>query len=105
MLQVVEGLFLRLIGGLCELLPRCSTGHLLLLGPFLGFESAGKTLAVPIQLGGIVASLLAYYGRLWGIAKALPYKPEARRFVIGVLVAFLPAALIGAVLHGFIKDV
>jgi undecaprenyl-diphosphatase len=39
------------------------------------------------------------------IARALPYDPEARRFVIGVLVAFLPAAAIGAGLHGFIKDV
>jgi undecaprenyl-diphosphatase len=102
---MVEALFLGLIEGLTEFLPVSSTGHLLLVGHFLGFESTGKTFEVLIQLGAILAILLAYYGRLWGIAKALPYNPEARRFVIGVLVAFLPAALIGAVLHGFIKDV
>jgi undecaprenyl-diphosphatase len=105
MIQMVEALFLGLIEGLTEFLPVSSTGHLLLVGHFLGFESTGKTFEVLIQLGAILAILLAYYGRLWGIAKALPYNPEARRFVIGVLVAFLPAALIGAVLHGFIKDV
>ena len=58
-----------------------------------------------MQLGRSSPSFSVYYRRLWTIAKALPYTPDARRFVIGVLVAFLPAAFIGAALHGFIKDV
>jgi undecaprenyl-diphosphatase len=105
MLQIVEALFLGLIEGLTEFLPVSSTGHLLLIGHFLGFESTGKTFEVLIQLGAILAILSVYFNRLWAIAKALPYDPAARRFVIGVLIAFLPAALIGAVLHGFIKEV
>src|SRR5688572_7062367 len=105
MSQIIEALFLGLIEGLTEFLPVSSTGHLLLVGHFLGFESTGKTFEVLIQLGAILAILSVYFNKLWSIAKALPHDPMARHFVIGVLIAFLPAALIGAVLHGFIKEV
>ncbi len=105
MTQFIEALFLGLIEGLTEFLPVSSTGHLLLVGHFLGFESNGKTFEVLIQLGAILAILSVYFGKLWGIARALPYEADARRFVLGVLVAFLPAAAIGAVLHSFIKEV
>jgi undecaprenyl-diphosphatase len=103
--QIIEALFLGLIEGLTEFLPVSSTGHLLLVQHFLGFESPGNTFAVLIQLGAILAILSVYFNKLWLIARALPYEPEARRFVLGVLIAFLPAAIIGALLHGFIKDV
>jgi undecaprenyl-diphosphatase len=105
MQQIIEALFLGLIEGLTEFLPVSSTGHLLLVGHFLGFESTAKTFEVLIQLGAILAILSVYFNKLWSIAKALPHDPEARHFVIGVLIAFLPAALIGALLHNFIKDV
>ncbi|WP_112664362.1 undecaprenyl-diphosphate phosphatase [Microvirga flavescens] len=105
MLQLFEALFLGIIEGLTEFLPVSSTGHLLLVGHFLGFESTGKTFEVLIQLGAILAILLVYFQRLLAIARALPYDKDAQRFVLGVFVAFLPAALIGAALHGFIKDV
>lgn len=105
MIQFLEALFLGLIEGLTEFLPVSSTGHLLLVGHFLGFESTGKTFEVLVQLGAILAILSVYFGKLLSIAKALPTDPAARRFVIGVLLAFLPAALIGATIHGFIKDV
>lgn len=105
MSQIIEALFLGLIEGLTEFLPVSSTGHLLLVGHFLGFESTAKTFEVLIQLGAILAILSVYFNKLWSIAKALPHDPDARRFVLGVLIAFLPAALIGAVMHGFIKEV
>src|SRR3954453_23158436 len=105
MANIIEALFLGLIEGLTEFLPVSSTRHLLLVGYFLGFESTGKTFEVLIQLGAILAILSAYFNKLWAIAKALPYDPDARRFVVGVVIAFLPAAIIGALLHGFIKDV
>lgn len=103
--QWIEALLLGLVEGLTEFLPVSSTGHLLLLGHFLGFESTGKTFEVLIQLGAILAILTVYFEKLWRIALALPYDPNARRFVIGVLIAFLPAAVFGALLHGFIKEV
>jgi undecaprenyl-diphosphatase len=98
---------LGVLEGLTEFIPVSSTGHLLLLEHFFGFDddAFGKTFVVLIQLGAILAILSVYFTRLWAIAMALPSDPEARRFVIGVLLAFLPAALIGAVAHGFIKGV
>jgi undecaprenyl-diphosphatase len=100
-----EALVLGLVEGLTEFIPVSSTGHLLLLGHFMGFESNGKTFEVLIQLGAILAILSVYAGKIISILRALPNDPQARRFVIGVLVAFLPAAILGALLHGFIKTV
>lgn len=105
MTQYVQALLLGFVEGVTEFLPVSSTGHLLLLGHFLGFQSTGKAFEVLVQLGAILAILIAFFGRLWKIALALPSDPSARRFVVGVLAAFLPAAAIGAVLHGFIKGV
>lgn len=105
MANIIEALALGLIEGLTEFLPVSSTGHLLLVGHFLGFESTGKTFEVLIQLGAILAILSVYFHKFLSIAKALPYDTGARRFVIGVVIAFLPAAVIGALLHGFIKEV
>ena len=105
MQRLIEALFLGYIEGLTEFIPVSSTGHLLLVGHFLGFQSTGKSFEVLVQLGAILAILLVYFRRLLDIAVALPSDPAARRFVLGVLIAFLPAAALGAVLHGFIKEV
>ncbi len=105
MKHLFEALLLGFVEGMTEFLPVSSTGHLLLLGHFLGLQSSGKTFEVLVQLGAILAILLVYFRRLLDIALALPSDPGARRFVLGVLIAFLPAAAIGAVAHGFIKDV
>jgi len=96
---------LGLIEGLTEFIPVSSTGHVLLAGHFLGFHSPGKSFEVLIQLGAILAIVLVYATRLLKIAIALPSEPRARRFVLAVLVAFLPAAVLGAGLHGIIKSV
>jgi undecaprenyl-diphosphatase len=71
----------------------------------MGFESTGKTFEVVIQLGAILALLLIYTQRLLGVAAAAPCDPKARRFIASILLAFLPAAVIGALAHGFIKSV
>lgn len=105
MIEYLQAAVLGIVEGLTEFLPVSSTGHLLLLGHFIGFESTGKTFEVLIQLGSISALLSVYAYRLIDIARALPTDPQARRFVIGVIAAFLPAAFAGVLLHGFIKDV
>ena len=102
--QLGQALLLGLVEGLTEFLPVSSTGHLLLLGHFLGFQSTGKTFEILIQLGAILAILSVYAGRLWAIARALPSDPGARRFTLGVVVAFLPAMLVGALFRDFIKE-
>lgn len=104
--QLLQSLVLGLVEGMTEFLPVSSTGHLLLLQHFFGLDGeANKTFAILVQLGAILAIVLAYFGRLWQVAQDLPREPAARHFVIGVLIAFLPAAVIGALLHGFIKGV
>jgi undecaprenyl-diphosphatase len=103
--RILDALLLGMVEGLTEFIPVSSTGHILLLGHFLGFENPGKTFEVLIQLGAILAVVAVYARRLLGVAEKLPSDPAARRFVIGVFVAFLPAAVIGATLHGFIKEV
>jgi undecaprenyl-diphosphatase len=104
--QLFQSALLGVLEGGTEFLPVSSTGHLLLLQHFFGLEDdANKTFAILIQFGSILALLSVYFGRLWRITMATPKDPDARRFVIGVLVAFLPAAVIGVLLRNFIKDV
>ena len=96
---------LGLIEGLTEFIPVSSTGHLLLAGHFLGFESAGKTFEVVIQLGAVLAILSVYADKLIGVLRDAPSDPAARRFIASVLIAFAPAVVIGVLAHDFIKDV
>lgn len=96
---------LGILEGLTEFIPVSSTGHLLLAGHFLGFESTGRSFEVLIQLGAIMAILTVYFARLWHLAVTLPKNRETQHFVGGVLLAFLPAAVIGALAHDFIKTV
>ncbi len=105
--DVVKAAFLGVVEGLTEFIPVSSTGHLLLVQHFLGFadEDFGKTFAVLIQLGAVLAILSIYFVKLWTIFVGSFHDPAARRFVVGVLIAFLPAALIGVAAHGIIKGV
>ena len=97
-------ILLGLIEGLTEFIPVSSTGHILLAGHFLGFESPQKTFEILIQLGAILSILTVYAARLWRLALDLPSDPRARRFVFGVVLAFLPAAVAGVALHSVIKQ-
>ena len=96
---------LGLLEGLTEFIPVSSTGHLLLAGHFLGYESAGKTFEVVIQLGAVLAILTIYSARLWNVFRTAPHDPKSRRFVGAVLLAFLPAVVIGVMAHDIIKTV
>ena len=106
-LDVIKAIFLGIVEGLTEFIPVSSTGHLLLVGHFFGFDddAFGKTFTVLIQLGAILALLSIYAARLWQLFLGMFTNPEARRFIIGVLIAFLPAMVIGALAYGVIKSV
>ena len=101
----LAALILGLVEGLTEFIPVSSTGHMLLLGHFLGFESTGKTFEIVIQLGALLAIISIYFRKLWTLATRWPFDAEARRFLIGLLVAFLPAAVSGVFAYDFIKTV
>jgi len=107
--DLIKAVLLGIVEGLTEFLPVSSTGHLLLFDHFFGAEPEKQafwdSFNVLIQFGAILALLSIYFTRLWKIALGMFTNPDDRRFVIGVLIAFLPAAVIGAALHGFIKGV
>ena len=105
--DIVKAIILGVVEGLTEFIPVSSTGHLLLVEHFFGFgdETFGKSFAILIQFGAILALLTIYFMRLWTIALALSRDPAARRFVLSVLIAFLPAMVIGALAYSFIKSV
>ncbi|HVX99981.1 MAG TPA: undecaprenyl-diphosphate phosphatase [Pseudorhodoplanes sp.] len=105
--DLFKAVVLGIVEGLTEFIPVSSTGHLLLLEHFFGFDddAFGKTFVVLIQLGAILAILSIYFSKLWRIFLDMFSDPAARRFVVGVLVAFLPAAIVGAAAHSIIKGV
>jgi undecaprenyl-diphosphatase len=100
----VEAVFLGLVEGTTEFLPISSTGHLILAGDLLGFKGPpGRVFEVVIQLGAILAVCVIYWQRLWTMARNAASDAVAQRFWVAILVAFLPAAIMGLLLHGIIK--
>src|SRR4029078_10032908 len=93
-----KAVVLGIVEGLTEFIPVSSTGHLLLVQRFFGFayEDFGRTFAVLIQFGAILALLSIYFVKLWRLMIGFFTRTEDRRFVIGILLAFLPAAVGGA---------
>ncbi|WP_448191685.1 undecaprenyl-diphosphate phosphatase [Azospirillum sp. sgz301742] len=104
--EYLDATILGLVEGLTEFLPVSSTGHLILFDDLLGFEGPpGKVFEVVVQLGAILAIVVLYFSRLWNVLIGLRDDPRSWRFTIAVLLAFLPAAVLGALLHGYIKAV
>jgi undecaprenyl-diphosphatase len=105
MSDALRAVILGIVEGVTEFVPVSSTGHLLLAERFfdLGEGVFWKSFAILIQLGAILAIVALYFSKLWRIALGMFSNPEDRRFVIGLLVAFLPAAVIGAAAGGYIK--
>lgn len=105
MQQTFVAAFLGILEGLTEYVPVSSTAHLLLAAHFLGFESAGKTFEVVIQLGAVLALVAVYFAKLVRVFTTAHRDPAAMRFIVSVLIAFLPAVLVGVLAHDFIKSV
>jgi undecaprenyl-diphosphatase len=102
----IYAVILGVIEGMTEFIPVSSTGMLLLAKAALGLpDGFWDTFTVLIQLGAILAIVVLYFGKLWGAVIRLPSDPAARRFALSVIVAFIPAAILGALLHDFIKRV
>ena len=102
----IHAIILGLVEGLTEFIPVSSTGMLLLTKLALGIKDPfWDTFCVLIQLGAILAVLVIYFRRLWNIAVLVPTQPRARNFVLGLLIAFIPAAVAGLLLHDVIKQI
>jgi undecaprenyl-diphosphatase len=107
MSDAIRAVILGIIEGVTEFLPVSSTGHLLLAERFfnLGEDNFWKSFAVLIQLGAILAIVVIYFAKLWRIALGMFSNADDRRFVIGVLIAFLPAVIVGLLAGKYVKEV
>jgi undecaprenyl-diphosphatase len=105
MSDTLRAVILGIVEGVTEFLPVSSTGHLLLAERFFGLGEDGfwKSFAILIQLGAILAIVMLYFFRLSRVAIGALSNPDDRRFIIGVLVAFLPAVVIGLIAGKYIK--
>jgi undecaprenyl-diphosphatase len=101
----LDAALLGIVQGLTEFLPVSSTAHLLLGARFLGFDDPGGVFTVMIQLGSILAVMWLYRAKIVSVITGLPSDPDARRFVLMIAVAFLPAVIAGLLFAGFVKRV
>jgi undecaprenyl-diphosphatase len=103
-MDLIKALLLGILEGLTEFIPVSSTGHLIIASSLLDFTGdRAKVFAIVIQLGAIFAVCWAYRDKLLQVARGLGGGPAARRFATNVLIAFMPAVLLGVLLHKTIK--
>jgi undecaprenyl-diphosphatase len=101
---VLVAFVLGIVEGLTEFLPVSSTGHLIVAGSLLGYTGErAKMFEIVIQAGAILAVCWEYRARLWKVAAGLPHSRDAQRFVANLLLAFLPAAILGLLFSKIIK--
>ncbi len=101
---LVKAAIMGIVEGLTEFLPISSTGHLILTGSLLGLSGDKWTVfEIAIQTGAIFAVVLVYWHKIHSTVVALPRQPKARRFALNVLIAFLPAVVLGLLFGKAIK--
>jgi undecaprenyl-diphosphatase len=102
---LLKAVVMGVVEGLTEFLPISSTGHLILAGSLLGFtDDKSKVFEIAIQTGAIFAVILVYWQRLRDTARGLGSDARAQRFVLNVLVGFLPAVVLGLLFGKVIKE-
>jgi undecaprenyl-diphosphatase len=93
-----------IVEGLTEFLPISSTGHLILAGSLLDFTGeTAKVFEIAIQTGAMLAVIWEYRQRLLGAVRGLGSEPAAQRFVLNLVVAFIPAAVLGLLFGKIVK--
>ena len=104
--DVWTAIILGIVEGLTEFLPVSSTGHLLVSEKLLGLDdNRWHAFTIVIQLGAILSVVAVYWRKFWGTLVGLPSDPAARRFAAMIVVAFIPAAILGATLIKTINTV
>lgn len=101
---LLKAAVLGVVEGLTEFLPISSTGHLILVGSLLGFDDAkARVFDIAIQTGAIGAVVLVYWERIWATVTGLGHSAQARRFALNVLIAFVPAVVLGLAFGSLIQ--
>ena len=103
-LLLVKAAVMGVVEGLTEFLPISSTGHLILAGALLGFDDEkAKVFDIAIQTGAILAVIIVYWKKIRDTVAALPTSRQAQRFTVNVLIAFIPAVILGLLFGKAIK--
>jgi undecaprenyl-diphosphatase len=100
--DLIAAALLGAIQGLTEFLPVSSTAHLLVAERAIGFADPGSVFTITIQFGSILAVMWLYRAKIAAVVRGLPSDPSARRFALMVVVAFLPAAVAGALFSDYV---
>jgi len=96
---LVKAAIMGIVEGLTEFLPISSTGHLILAGHLLGLSGErDKVFEIAIQTGAILAVILVYWQKIRATLATLPSERASQRFALNVLVAFVPAVVLGLAL-------
>jgi undecaprenyl-diphosphatase len=104
LIVLLKAAVMGIVEGLTEFLPVSSTGHLILAGSLLGFsDDKSKVFDIAIQTGAIVAVVIVYWQRLRSTMTGLGSSAQARRFVVNVAIAFVPAVVLGLLFGKAIK--
>jgi len=104
LMLLIKAAIMGVVEGLTEFLPISSTGHLILAGSLLGFTDAkAKVFEIAIQTGAILAVIIVYWQRLRDTVVGLPTQRQAQRFALNVLIAFIPAVVLGLLFGKAIK--
>jgi undecaprenyl-diphosphatase len=102
---LLKAALLGLVEGATEFIPVSSTGHLILASDWLGLvDERAKTFDIFIQLGAILAIVWIYRERLVRTMADARKDPTSRSFLFNLIVAFLPAAVVGFLTHDWIKS-
>jgi undecaprenyl-diphosphatase len=100
----IKALILGIVEGLTEFLPVSSTGHLIIVGGLLGFnDEKGKVFELVIQTGAMLAVCWEFRARFLGVLRGLATDTTAQGFVLNLIAAFMPAAIIGLAVGSVIK--
>ncbi|MCK9516135.1 MAG: undecaprenyl-diphosphate phosphatase [Ottowia sp.] len=102
---LLKAAIMGIVEGLTEFLPISSTGHLILAGALLGFsDDKAKVFDIAIQTGAIFAVILVYWQKISATLRELPHGRQAQRFVLNVLIGFVPAVVLGLLLAQLITQ-
>lgn len=105
LILLAKAVVMGVVEGLTEFLPISSTGHLILAGALLGFDDEkAKVFDIAIQTGAILAVVIVYWQKIRSTVLALPSQRQAQRFALNVLIAFLPAVVLGLLFGKAIKE-
>jgi undecaprenyl-diphosphatase len=101
---LIKAAIMGLVEGFTEFLPISSTGHLILAGALLGFDDdKAKVFDIAIQTGAIFAVILVYWHKISETVLTLPTSKKSQQFALNVLIAFIPAVVLGLLFGKAIK--